>query len=363
MKKIFLYFVLFLILFSSTGCGPGKLISPTLTPKPSQTSTFTPTLTSTSTPTLTPTSTPTKTPTPTFTPTPYGGGVGKIVFIRDEKLDNFTVTNIYLKDLSLKTETNLTKNTDPNVGYNAPAISPNGEEIVYSRYFNDAYNSELFTIDINGENNFKISPAPQYKGRENVGNYLQDIHPAWSPDGQKIIFSSNRHRLDLYYPDYEIYSIDLSTYEIQQITNSYLDSLHPWFSPDGTQITFMSNRDGYWNIYIMDIDGKNLVKVTSGTSSNRFPKWSNDGDKVIFHSDRDGSFDLFIYNLSDKSLTKITNTPASNATASFSPDNQWISFASDQTGVNNIYILNLITQELIQVTTGKVSDGYSDWSK
>lgn len=53
-----------------SGCGPGQLFGPTLTPTPTATSTPTPTATCTPTPTDTPTLTPTRTPTPTPTRTP-----------------------------------------------------------------------------------------------------------------------------------------------------------------------------------------------------------------------------------------------------------------------------------------------------
>ena len=47
----------------------------------------------------------------------------------------------------------------------------------------------------------------------------------------------------------------------------------PAYSPDGTRIAFESDRDGAWNLYLMDTDGRNTVKLTRNPrgSDNRFP--------------------------------------------------------------------------------------------
>jgi len=334
-----------------TGCGPGKIFGPSVTSTPSVTPTLTPTST------LTPTNTPT--PTPTLTPTPIGGVSGIIVFLREEIIDYVTINNIYSINLSTNIEINLTKNTDPSVNYYAPAVSPDSKRIVYSR--DSGHNAELFIMNIDGTNITKISPVPAYKGNVNVSELLIDWQPSWSPDGDRITFSSNRHLLHNYYNDYEIYLIDLDTYEVKQLTNAYRYSQHPWFSPDGEKITFMSNKEDNWNIYIMNADGSNVQKITTGYSADRFPKWSNDGNSIVFHSDRDGSLDLFIYDINNKSTIKITDDPAINATAGFSPDNNWIIFQSDMSGNENLVILNLSTSERIQLTNNTYIDTNSDW--
>jgi Tol biopolymer transport system component len=363
MKKTFalLFIALFVIL--SSGCGPGKMFGPTLTPTPTNTPIPTNTPTPTNTQTPTPTSTPTSTPTYTPTPTPIGGASGIIVFARNEIIDSDKKTyNLFLYNLSTGVEIRLTNSTSISTSFFSPSLSPNGEKIVFAKYGNDT-GSELFSMDIDGKNIKKISPKPMYQGNLDVTSLLNDFQPAWSPDGTKIVFTSNRHLLSQYNTDYEIYIIDLSTFEITQLTNAYRYSQHPWFSPDGTKITFMSNRENNWNIYIMDVDGKNVKRITKGTGSNRFPKWSNNGNSIIFHSDRDGNLELYKYDLSDNSTSRLTTDPSENASASFSPDDNWIVFQSDTSGNFDLYVMNLQSGETIQITSNEADETVADWSR
>jgi Tol biopolymer transport system component len=337
-----------------SGCGPGNVFGPTITPSP--------TITPTSTPTKTPT--PTATSTPTSTPTPMGGASGLIVFQRDELVgsNNNKVSNLFLFDINAKTEIKLTNNQDVTISYWFPAISPNGKKVVFCKITNQT-KGELFVIDIDGTNVQKISPAPMFKGNIDVSETLIDFHPSWSPDGTKIVFASNRNFLGSYTTYFDIFSIDLSTYEISSLTKGYYDSSHPWFSPDGNKITFMSNREGNWNIYTMDIDGKNIIKITSGRATNRFPKWSNDGKSIVFHSDRDGNTELYIYDIADETTTRITTDPSGNESASFSPDSNWVVYQSDTSGNYDLFIKNLLTGDVQKLTDSTFDETLADWAR
>jgi len=320
--------------------------------------------TKTPTPTLSPTPTPTLTSTPTMTPTPVGGSAGRIVYQRGKSRDNGTTSyDLFTMDLSTMQETQLTNNVDQTGWFFYPVISPNGKQVVYSKNSNLGYKSELFVMDISGQNIKKISPMPQFKGNFNVAEYTIDMHASWSPDGKTIVFCSNRHYVSQYSIDVEIFTIDLNSFEITQLTNAYGDSQHPWYSPDGSKITFMSNRDGSWHIYIMNSDGKNVQKITTGYSSNRFPKWSNDGNYIIYHSDQDGNLELYLYDVLSEESRRITTDPSENASASFSPDDEWVMYQSDTGGNFDLYAMNLTTNEIIQLTKTELDEGVGDWGR
>jgi TolB protein len=67
---------------------------------------------------------------------------------------------------------------------------------------------------------------------------------------------------------------------------------YPVWSPDSQRIAFTSNRDGNLEIYSCDADGKNVLNVTSHPAIDSFPAWTPRGD-VTFVSNRDGGFDLY----------------------------------------------------------------------
>lgn len=78
--------------------------------------------------------------------------------------------------------------------------------------------------------------------------------PSWTPDGTRLIFSSNHHN-----PrgrNFDIFMINLDGTGLEQITfNDTFDGF-PMFSPDGSKLVFASNRDatteGETNIFIAD---------------------------------------------------------------------------------------------------------------
>src|SRR5437870_10082521 len=60
----------------------------------------------------------------------------------------------------------------------------------------------------------------------------------------------------------------------------------PAFSPDGSRIAFSSDRDGDFDLYVMNRDGTGLAHVTGpsvpDTTYDDSPSWSPDGSKLVF---------------------------------------------------------------------------------
>ena len=67
--------------------------------------------------------------------------------------------------------------------------------------------------------------------------------------------------------------------------NEAWDSSPAW-SPDGRRIAFQSDRDGAGEIYAMDGDGSNQTRLTRDLASDMEPALSPDGRRMAFESDR-----------------------------------------------------------------------------
>ncbi len=59
---------------------------------------------------------------------------------------------------------------------------------------------------------------------------------------------------------------------IQLTTNNARDSDPAW-SPDGQKIAFASNRDGNTEIYVMNEDGSAQTRLTNSAGENLVPNW------------------------------------------------------------------------------------------
>src|SRR5215471_2761656 len=107
-----------------------------------------------------------------------------------------------------------------------------------------------------------------------------DSYPAFSPDGKKIAFESNRSG------NFEIYTMDTNGSHIRQLTFDTAFDGTPAWSPDGKLITFASERDNDPEVYIMNADGSNQKRITNAKGDDSHPKFTPDGKRIIFCSAR-----------------------------------------------------------------------------
>ena len=123
--------------------------------------------------------------------------------------------------------------------------------------------------------------------RRLTNNPKFDGGPAWSPDGRRIAFYSQRT------PGGDVFVVNTDGSGLRNLTrNAAHDGLGSW-SPDGKWIVFDSNRAGGDDIYVMRADGSGVRRLTSDPGSDRDPAWSPDGNAIAFTSDRDGNDELY----------------------------------------------------------------------
>lgn len=82
---------------------------------------------------------------------------------------------------------------------------------------------------------------------------------------------------------------DQTAASLTNLTNSVDNSFRPDWSPDGQRIVFMSERDGNRELYVMNADGSNPVRLTDNVGDDNQPRWSPDGSTILFESNRDGA--------------------------------------------------------------------------
>jgi serine/threonine-protein kinase len=109
---------------------------------------------------------------------------------------------------------------------------------------------------------------------------------------------------------------------------------HPAFSPDGKRIAFQSNRDGDAGIFVMPSDGSAVPERITKPADRRShvpQSWSDDGSLLLFdESDQSGAYQLQLYSFRDRAVqpTKITSSVATAAV--LSPDGRWLMYTARQ---------------------------------
>lgn len=254
--------------------------------------------------------------------------------------------DIFVIDLNRGFVANLTRH--PDYDYN-PAWSPDGMQVAFDS--NRDGNYDVYLMDANGKNVRRLT----YEGGSSA---------SWSPDGKKIAFFSDRDG------NPEIYLLDLECSRehpqylcdaaAQRLTRHPRSDYNPAWSPDGEHILFQSNRgfaganynhgygqSRYYDIFIMNTDGSNVHRLTSVQTIDFDPAWSPDGTRMAFFSDADYSRDIHTLVIGDgegRLLQKLTNMPYSGSPA-WSPDGTRIAYDSDFGSTRwdygwNIYIMN-----------------------
>jgi Tol biopolymer transport system component len=128
--------------------------------------------------------------------------------------------------------------------------------------------------------------------------------PTWSPDGRTLTFASDRlapvvlqaqHKTDGF-GSYAIYNLDLATGAISQLVHTYGDDHSPAWSPDGRRLAFISDRNGTPNIFLFDPQDSTVTELTDVLGGVFSLSWSRQNDRLVFSAFNHGGFDVFAVN-------------------------------------------------------------------
>lgn len=191
------------------------------------------------------------------------------------------------------------------------------------------------------------------------------MRPAWSPDGQKVAFYSNRSGND------DIWVATLATGQEDQLTADSASDRRPNWSPDGNWIAFDSDRSGTRDIWVVRADGSDLRQVTSSPREELFASWSPDGKQLTFFSYGSGTNELWIVDVDGANPRAVVPDLAAEEArqcsfacheASWNQSGEKLAFHSERSGNRDIWIVNVDGTGLIRVTNDPDQDYFPSWT-
>ena len=207
-------------------------------------------------------------------------------------------------------------------------------------------NTDIYLINSDGTGTIRLTAEPG-----------ADINPAWSPDGRKIAFASDRAG------NREIFVMNADGTDPVRLTDHPGADYAPAYSPDGKRIAFVSDRDGHPQIYVMNADGTNLSRLSNDpTATAMDPAWSPDGKKIVYRGQRMEAtwlINIYVMNAEGSGARSLTNFDAytSPGAPAWSPDGGTIAFGS-----GDMYLMNADGSQIRKFLSGGTSTSSPDWS-
>ena len=187
--------------------------------------------------------------------------------------------------------------------YTAEAtLAPDGKRLVFTSLKDG--DLELYTMNLDGTDIRRLTTEPGYDGGAFFSpDGTKIVYRAWHPTGDSLRAYQDLLRQGLVRPNrMEIFVMNADGSNKRQITNLGGANFAPFFTPDGSRIIFSSNhrnpRSRNFDLYLVNLDGSGLEQVTTDTEFDGFPMFSPNGRQLVWASNRHapnpGGTDIFI---------------------------------------------------------------------
>jgi len=180
----------------------------------------------------------------------------------------------------------------------------NGDPMVITRYlykpdaaegmthFNDNRRLHLFVVDVASARVDQLTDGSHYEHSID-----------WSPNGQELLFLTNRDADDDEFFNYDLYVLKLADKSVRRLSATESNEYHAQWSPDGKMIVFQATKRGLTDrettmedthVWVMNADGTNRRDVGASIDNRQgVPEWTSDSSAVMFTVQERGNVRLY----------------------------------------------------------------------
>lgn len=198
-------------------------------------------------------------------------------------------------------------------------------------------------------------------------NHAVNRYPAWSPDGNQCVFTSDMDGA------HNVYTIGDDGSRLNRLTHETAPTVcflpswsssgiiafgrdrsgqveilamnadgtnpkvigpgtDPCISPSGRAIAFTQKKEGGYGVWVMNANGKNVRSLTGNGNQIGavMPAWSPDGCEILYSNQVGTALEIFIVNVRSGNVRQLTQLGRISTSAAWSPDGHWITFRLTQ---------------------------------
>ncbi len=152
-----------------------------------------------------------------------------------------------------------------------------------------------------------------------------DRYPAFSPDGRRVVYSSNR------LGPQEVWVLEVATRQVNQlpVPEGYQNVSLPYWSPDGRKVAMTRmSADGKRSLWLVAVDGSEATELVPPTKDLGGSEFSPEGRKVLYFARSGEHLQLFYLDVASRQQHQLTSSPSDKWGLGWSPDGRWVIYAS-----------------------------------